>query len=207
MAKEGYFGNLTSAQETTLSQCASQVAQKCEAELLQEQDLWMWGVKLSGPSFKEGQPDRQQAVVLLKFLRARKFELQESLTMIMNCLKWRKDFKVSSIKEEVFTGGLQGGGLIHGRDTNGCPVTYNFYGKMNFDEIFSAEDGLDKFVRWRVQLQEKAIELLDFEGGVEHIMQVHEYAGDGIYTSSFLRNDAHCDAALQVRLCSRWTRG
>ena len=56
-------------------------------------------------------------------------------------------------------------------------MTYNFYGKMNFDEIFSAEDGIDKFVRWRVQLQERAIELLDFESGIEHVMQIHEYAG------------------------------
>jgi hypothetical protein len=181
MAKAGYFGNLTSAQETTLSKCASQVSEKSDTAGFQEQDLWIWGVKLSGPSFKEGKPDRAQSVVLLKFLRARKFDLEESLTMVMNCLKWRKDFKISSIKEETFTGGLQGGGLIHGRDTNGCPVTYNFYGKMNFDDIFSAEDGIDKFVRWRVQLQEKAIELLDFAGGIEHIMQIHEYAGDGIH--------------------------
>ena len=174
MPADGFLGNLTAAQEATLSQFASQLATKYGSAGPQEQDLVIWGVNISNLSAK---PDKKQSVVLLKFLRARKFDLEEATTMIINCLKWRKEFKVSTIKDETFSPTLQTGGLIHGRDINGCPVTYNFYGKMNFDEIFSAEDGVDKFIRWRVQLQEKAIEHLDFDGGIEHIMQIHEYAG------------------------------
>ena len=179
MVQEGYLGNLTPAQESTLSQFATQLPQKFQSEGLLQNDLIIWGVNLS---IVNGVQDKKQSVVLLKFLRARKFDLEAASTMLVNCLKWRKDFKISTIKEEIFPGTLQTGGLIHGRDINGCPVTYNFYGKMNFDEIFSAEDGIDKFIRWRVQLQERAIEQLDFAGGIEHILQIHEYAG-----SSFLK--------------------
>jgi hypothetical protein len=174
MPAEGYLGNLTAAQETVLSQFSSQLPAKCISAGLQGQDLVIWGVDMNITNEKQS---KSQSVVLLKFLRARKFDFQESATMIINCLKWRKDFKVSTIKNETFSPSLQNGGLIHGRDMNGCPVTYNFYGKMNFDEIFSAEDGVEKFIRWRVQLQERAIELLDFNGGIEHIMQIHEYSG------------------------------
>ncbi len=48
-------------------------------------------------------------------------------------------------------------------------MTYNFYGRMDTDAVFAA--GIDMFIRWRIQLMEKAILLLDFEK-IEAVTQV-----------------------------------
>lgn len=40
---------------------------------------------------------------LLRFLRARKFDLQKSEEMLDAAEKWRKEFGVDAIKESVFT--------------------------------------------------------------------------------------------------------
>lgn len=64
----------------------------------------------------------------------------------------------------------------------GHPVTYNFYGFVNTDEVFTKYGGVDKFVRWRVRLMERAIERLDFESGVESIVQVHDYTGVSFFS-------------------------
>lgn len=42
-------------------------------------------------------PERHDDATLLRFLRARKFDLQRSLLMIIAAEKWRKDFGVDEL--------------------------------------------------------------------------------------------------------------
>lgn len=44
--------------------------------------------------------DEKSDVILLKFLRARDFRVQDSLTMLLKCLQWRSDFGADGIPDE-----------------------------------------------------------------------------------------------------------
>lgn len=132
----------------------------------------MWGVHLlSG--------DEKADVILLKFLRARDFRVQDSLQMLLKCLSWRKDFKADCILDEDL-GFKELEGLVaymSGYDKEGHPVCYNAYGvfkdKEMYDKIFGDDDKLKKFLRWRVQVLERGIKLLHFKpGGINSIIQV-----------------------------------
>jgi hypothetical protein len=41
-----------------------------------------------------------------------------------------------------------------------------------YDTCAADEAGIDRFVRWRVQLMERAIAMCDWEAGVEKVLQV-----------------------------------
>ncbi|KAJ6699411.1 PATELLIN-1 [Salix purpurea] len=132
----------------------------------------MWGIPLLS---NDGKAD----VVLLKFLRARDFRVQDSLHMLEQCLSWRKEFGADNIVDEDL-GFKELEGVVasmHGYDREGHPVCYNDYGvfrdKEMYERIFGDEEKLKKFLRWRVQVLEKGINLLDFKpGGVNSIIQV-----------------------------------
>ncbi|KAG9445440.1 hypothetical protein H6P81_016780 [Aristolochia fimbriata] len=132
----------------------------------------IWGVSLlSG--------DDRADVILLKFLRARDFRVSDALSMLQKCLQWRKDFKAEEIMEEDL-GFKELEGVVaymHGYDREGHPVCYNAYGVFKdremYDRIFGDEEKLKKFLRWRVQVLERGINLLHFKpGGVNSIIQV-----------------------------------
>ena len=55
------------------------------------------------------------------------------------------------------------------------PVTYNYYGQVSVDELFGSDDGVERFIRWRVQLMERVIDLLEFGSGHDTSVQVHDY--------------------------------
>lgn len=132
----------------------------------------MWGIPLLGG-------DERADVILLKFLRARDFRVADSLHMLLKCLSWRKDFEADKIlEEELGFKELEGVvAYMHGHDREGHPVCYNAYGvfkdKDMYERIFGDEEKLKKFLRWRVQVLERGIELLHFKpGGVNSIIQV-----------------------------------
>ncbi|GIL90876.1 hypothetical protein Vretimale_17158 [Volvox reticuliferus] len=128
------------------------------------------------------EPNRAQKVVLLKFLRARQFNVQAALTMLVDCLKWRRDFDVAGLASEMFPPQLAAAGQLSGRDRAGNPVTYNYYGsELNLESVFGSPGGVATFVRWRVKLMEQAVGLLDFEGGFEYVTQVHDYSGASMF--------------------------
>ncbi|KAL0310032.1 UNVERIFIED_CONTAM: Patellin-6 [Sesamum radiatum] len=109
----------------------------------------MWGIPLLGNA------DERADVILLKFLRARDFKVQDSLTMLLKCLGWRKEFGADVVlEEELGFKELEGVvAYMHGYDREGHP--------------------LKKFLRWRVQVLERGIKLLQFKpGGVNSIIQV-----------------------------------
>lgn len=60
------------------------------------------------------------------------------------------------------------------RDKLGNPVSYNFYGQRLRSDIVFAD--IERFIRWRIQLQERAMEQIDFDK-VHYMTQVHDYEG------------------------------
>lgn len=135
-------------------------------------DASMWGIPLLGG-------DEKADVVLLKFLRARDFRVTDSLNMLLKCLEWRTEFGADSVvEEELGFKELEGVvAYMHGYDREGHPVCFNAYGvfkdKDMYERIFGDEEKLQKFLRWRVQVLERGINLLHFKpGGVNSLIQV-----------------------------------
>ncbi|KVH94889.1 patellin-6 [Cynara cardunculus var. scolymus] len=138
----------------------------------------MWGVPLPPPTTTIADAEKSD-VILLKFLRARDFRVQDSLNMLLKCLSWRKDFGADTIVEEDL-GFEELEGVVaymNGYDREGHPVCYNAYGvfkdKEMYEKIFGDNEKLKKFLRWRVQVLERGIQMLHFKpGGINSIIQV-----------------------------------
>ncbi|KAG5550689.1 hypothetical protein RHGRI_015595 [Rhododendron griersonianum] len=132
----------------------------------------IWGIPLLDD-------DEKSDVILLKFLRARDFRVQDSLQMLLKCLQWRSDFGADGILDEEL-GFKEIEGVVaymQGYDREGHPVCYNDYGvfkdKDLYERVFGDEEKLGKFLRWRVQVLERGIKMLHFKpGGVNSIIQV-----------------------------------
>lgn len=133
----------------------------------------IWGVTLD-PS---GKPDARASVVLMKWLRARNLNVAEAKTMMIATLRWRDEFKVEDAVRETFPADVFGKlGYIYGKDKQGRPVTYNFYGaNKDLDAVFG---DVQRFLRWRIALMERGIALMDLET-VDQMIQVHDYEGVG----------------------------
>ncbi|KAL3617440.1 Patellin-6 [Castilleja foliolosa] len=142
-------------------------------------DPIIWGIPLF-PAKNSTAGDEQRAdVILLKFLRARDFKVQDSLDMLVKSLSWRKEFQTDAVlDEDLGLKELEGVvAYMHGHDRGGHPVCYNSYGvfkdKEMYGRIFGDDEKLKRFLRWRVQVLERGIKLLDFKpGGVNSIIQV-----------------------------------
>ncbi|ORY00499.1 CRAL/TRIO domain-containing protein [Basidiobolus meristosporus CBS 931.73] len=173
----GYLNNLTELQAEALESLRVRVVEELPNADLSADDLTIWGVSLENLE----QLSKVQKIVFLKFLRARDFKVDLSLRMLLDTLKWRKEFNINSLMKESFPEEIQELGYIHKTDINGGPVTYNIYGNLKADKVFDADGTPTRFVRWRVQLMERAIALLDFENGVEAMTQVHDYHGASLF--------------------------
>ncbi|PKU86223.1 patellin-6 [Dendrobium catenatum] len=132
----------------------------------------MWGIPLLGG-------DERADVVLLKFLRARDFGVAQTHAMLMRCAEWRSEFGADEVvEEELGFKELEGVvAYMHGWDRAGHPVCYNAYGVFKdremYDRIFGDEEKLKRFLRWRVQVMERGVGLLQLKpGGINSIIQV-----------------------------------
>ncbi|KAJ2086977.1 Non-classical phosphatidylinositol transfer protein (PITP), partial [Coemansia sp. S100] len=141
----------------------------------------IWGVPLlpsAGDNNEEGERDIRVDVILHKFLKARSGDIALARQMLTNALKWRAEFNIEGILEEEFPEDVFGKvGFIHGNDGQGRPVTYNFYGNLDNKQVFG---DLDRFLRWRVQLHERGMRMLDFVN-VADMIQVHDYDGVSVF--------------------------
>lgn len=145
---------------------------EAETEKFKAPDVYLWGVPLL-----HTKGDERTDVILLKFLRARDFKVQEAFEMLKNTVLWRKSFKTDSILEEDFGNDLDGVAYMNGYDKEGHPVCYNVYGvfqdKELYQKTFGTEEKRQRFLRWRVQLLEKGIQQLSFSpGGVNSMVQI-----------------------------------
>lgn len=145
---------------------------EAETEKFRATDVYLWGVPLL-----HTKGDERTDVILLKFLRARDFKVQEAFEMLKNTVLWRKSFKTDSILEEDFGNDLDGVAYMNGYDKEGHPVCYNVYGvfqdKELYQKTFGTEEKRQRFLRWRVRLLEKGIEQLSFSpGGVNSMVQI-----------------------------------
>ncbi|KAF9646226.1 CRAL/TRIO domain-containing protein [Thelephora ganbajun] len=135
----------------------------------------LWGVPID-PSNPVG--DARVSVVLVKFLRARELNVENATNMMISTLKWREEFKTDEVVTEEFPQDLFGSvGHVFGKDKDGRPVTYNIYGGDK--DIAAVFADVPKFIRWRVQLMERGITLIDFTN-VDSMVQVHDYEGVGL---------------------------
>ncbi|KAI8988040.1 CRAL-TRIO domain-containing protein [Mycotypha africana] len=144
-------------------------------EALGTEDAYiLWGVPLDKSS-----DDARIDVILIKFLRARNMEIPAAKEMLINTLKWRKEYKTDGILDEEFDTNVfsDNVGFIHGKDKEGRPVTYNFYGGIDQDIVFG---DIDKFIRWRVQLMERGVQAIDFVH-TDAMIQVHDYKGASVF--------------------------
>lgn len=135
------------------------------------EEVSIWGV----PLLKDDRSD----VILLKFLRARDFKVNDAFVMIRNTIKWKKEFGVDALIDEDLGDEWEKVVFMHGYDRDEHPVCYNVYGEFQNKELyakaFSDEEKRAKFLRWRIQFLERSIRKLDFSpGGVCTIFQVND---------------------------------
>lgn len=142
-----------------------------EGSPLDSEEVSIWGVPLL--------KDERSDVILLKFLRARDFDVKDAYVMLSNTIKWRRDFKVDEFLKEDLGDDLEKVVFMHGYDKEGHPVCYNVYGEFQNKELymktFADEEKRLRFLRWRIQFLERSIRKLDFSpGGINTIFQVSD---------------------------------
>ncbi|KAG8385177.1 hypothetical protein BUALT_Bualt03G0014800 [Buddleja alternifolia] len=145
-----------------------------EEEVVVDKDISIWGVPLL-----PGKGDDGTNVVLLKFLRAREFKVNDALEMLKKTLQWRKEFKIDSILDEEFETDLASAAYMSGVGREGHPICYNIFGVLDNEEIYektlATEEKREQFLRWRVQLMERGIQNLDFKAdGINSLVQIND---------------------------------
>lgn len=125
------------------------------AAYVEPEEVSIWGIPLL--------EDERSDVILLKFLRARDFKVKEAFTMLKNTVQWRKENKIDDLVSEDLEGSeFEKLVFTHGVDKQGHVVIYSSYGEFQNKEIFSDKEKLSKFLKWRIQFQEKCVRSLDF---------------------------------------------
>ncbi|PCH41679.1 hypothetical protein WOLCODRAFT_137541 [Wolfiporia cocos MD-104 SS10] len=86
-------------------------------------------------------PERMDDATLLRFLRARKFDVEKAKAMIVACEQWRKDFKVEELVEsfdfkEKAAVDKYYPQYYHKMDKDGRPVYIEVLGKLNIQELY-----------------------------------------------------------------------
>ncbi|XP_076896460.1 patellin-3-like [Bidens hawaiensis] len=135
------------------------------------EDITIWSI----PLLKDSRTD----VILLKFLNARDFKVNDSFIMLKNTLRWRKAFSIDELVNENLGDDLEKVVFMHGNDKDGHRVCYNVYGEFQSKELynntFADEEKRTRFLKWRIQFLEKSIRKLDFRpGGINTIFQVSD---------------------------------
>lgn len=147
---------------------------KCVGNEVGASSLCLWGVPLM-PS----RGDKRTDVLLLKFLKAREFKVNDAWEMLRSTLRYRKENSIDSILEEDFGCDYESMCSMSGVDRRGHPVCYNVYAVFGNDDLynrtFGTQEGREKFLRWRLQLMERQIQKLDFRPeGVSSLLQIND---------------------------------
>lgn len=125
--------------------------------------------------------------ILLKFLAADDYNLELLEKRLIDSLNWRNEFQpLSAAFEETFDKELNELGVITNFPNSNLKITtWNLYGNLKnpkkIFEKFGANNKVSKlpgsqFLRWRVGLMEKSLQLIDFTSTTDNrIAQVHDY--------------------------------
>ncbi|KAF5383626.1 hypothetical protein D9615_003559 [Tricholomella constricta] len=155
-----------------------------------ETPITFWGVEID-PNHPR---DARISVILMKFLRARNLSIPDAREMLVSTLRWRTSINLDAVMKEEFPQNIFGGvGHIFGRDKEGRPVVYNIYGANNLSEVFG---DVQRFIRWRVALQEKSVAMLDFNE-TDQMIQIHDYLGVSL-TSRDAKSKAAASEATNI---------
>ncbi|KAL9251812.1 Patellin-4-like protein [Drosera capensis] len=136
-------------------------------------EISLWGVPLLPSKGDEGTD-----IVLVKFLLAQDWKVDEAFEMIKRTLRWRRDERIDTILEEdLGRDDLEHVVFVNGSDREGHPVCYNVYGAFRDKELcrktFGNEEGVKRFLRWRVQVMERSVRGLRFgPAGVDSLLQI-----------------------------------
>nr|XP_027064325.1 patellin-4-like [Coffea arabica] len=147
---------------------------KCVGNDAGVSSLCIWGVPLMPSRGHKGTD-----VILLKFLKAREFKVNDAWEMLRSTLQYRKENNIDSILEEDFGCDYESMCSMSGVDRRGHPVCYNVYAVFGNDDLynktFGTQEGREKFLRWRLQLMERQIQKLDFRPeGVSSLLQIND---------------------------------
>lgn len=155
------------ALRTMLPEIISRTKESSEAAAAMKQTL-VWGVDLC-------QANDATDVILLKFLRAEDLDVQKAADRLVDTLVFRAERNVDCLAGKDYPEDYRGYDAVGGTDVEGRPVMISRYGTMDNEKVFGNVDG---FVRYRMQVMEKAIAELKFElGAPEDLCQVHDYSG------------------------------
>ena len=135
----------------------------------------LWGVKL----LAERESDAAR-IILAKFLRAKDNDVDGAAEMLRARLEWQRTMDLDAIAGEDFGTAFAGHDMIIGEDLEGRPLWYSRFGTMDTEQVFGDPQ---RFLRWRVQLMEKALARLQpwTPGKPETIVQVHDYADCALF--------------------------
>ncbi|KAE8724872.1 Sec14p-like phosphatidylinositol transfer family protein, putative isoform 2 [Hibiscus syriacus] len=90
---------------------ANEVSREENAAIEELKEIKLWGVPLLPSKRHEGTD-----IVLLKFLKAKDYKVNEAFEMLSGTLKWRKEFKVDEIIEENLGDDFDNLGYLNSRD-------------------------------------------------------------------------------------------
>jgi hypothetical protein len=91
----GYYGDLNENQQNLLQAFQTSLEKELPAFLEARENInevRLWGVLL-WPLPTEENPIRQRTVILLKFLRAREWKLEDAQKQLLDTLTWRQEMR------------------------------------------------------------------------------------------------------------------
>uniref|UniRef100_A0A7S4Q212 CRAL-TRIO domain-containing protein n=1 Tax=Alexandrium monilatum TaxID=311494 RepID=A0A7S4Q212_9DINO len=161
-----------------------------QSSAAKEEHLKIWGVDVEAPSVALD-------MVLLKYLRAEDLDVERAAKRLAETLQFRVDSTLDALVDEELPEHFQGHDTIDGVDADGRPLMISRYGQMDNDKVFGDPDA---FVRYRLQVMEKAMAKLRFEPGApEDLCQVHDYSGVNLL---FKSNEVKAGIAAMTKVFS-----
>lgn len=136
-------------------------------------DITLWGVPLLPSKANEGTD-----IVLRKFLKAKDYRVNDAFDMLQRTMIWRSENNIDGILDEDLGSEFENAGFLDSRDREGRPVCYHVYGVFRdrhmYKKTFGTQETCHRFLRWRIQLMEMAVQKLCFRAGVDSMIHIYD---------------------------------